>query len=77
MLAGMLAVAMRLAVLLALTMARRFSVLLIRLMRSRSTAAPPSASFPSGVAGRRIRSLIHVALLVTFVSPQVAGFPHL
>jgi hypothetical protein len=28
-----------------------------------SAAAPPSASFPSGVPGRRIRSLIHASLL--------------
>ena len=69
--------AMALAVWLALTLttlALRLSLLLVWLVRSRSaTSTPPSASFPSGAAGRRIRSLIHVALLVTFVYPQVAG----
>jgi hypothetical protein len=36
-----------------------------------STAtAPPSASLPSGISGRRIRSLIHASLLF---GPRVAG----
>src|SRR5215472_67314 len=62
----------------ALTLSLWLAVLLIGLVRRRSAAtAPPSASLPSGIAGRRIRSLIHVALLVMFVSPQIAGLPQL
>ena len=59
---------------------RAASMLWCCTLRSRSTAAaPPSTSLPSGLsaAGRRIASLIHVALLVTFVFPRLAGLPHL
>ncbi len=63
----------------ALTLAGATSMLWSCALRSRSAAtAPPSASLPSGLtAGRRIRSLIHVALLITFVFPRVAGLPYL
>jgi|HubBroStandDraft_6_1064221.scaffolds.fasta_scaffold04848_8 hypothetical protein len=63
----------------ALTLTWATSMLWCCTLRSRSAAAtPPSASLPSGLtAGRRIRSLIHVALLVTFVFPRVAGLPYL
>ncbi len=41
-------------------------------VRNGSTAAaPPSTSLPSGVSGRRIRSLIHASLFM--FDPQVAG----
>ena len=76
MLALAVVLTMALAMLLALTLASRCSVLLVWLMWSRSATATPSAPFPPGVTGRRIRSLIHVALLVTFVCPQVAGLPN-
>ena len=78
---------MTLAVLLAMSWSLSLSalglaVLLVSLVLSRSAAAaPPSTSLPSGITGRRIRSLIHVALLVTFVSPRIADShicePHL
>ncbi len=37
-----------------------------------TAAAPPSASFPAGLAGGRVRSLIH-ASLVNSLHPQMAG----
>jgi hypothetical protein len=63
---------------LALSLAVLFAVLLVCLVRSSPAAAtPPSAPLPSGVAGRRIRSLIHVALVSKFICLQVAGLSHL
>jgi hypothetical protein len=63
-----------LALALTLPLSLRLPLLLIRLVRSRSAATtPPSASFPSGASGGGIRSLIHFALLVTFVYPRMAG----
>jgi len=65
MLAGPLALSagVTLAMRLPLTLARSLAVLLACAVCSRSAAtAPPSTSLPSGAAGRRIRSLIHVAL---------------
>jgi hypothetical protein len=54
-----------------MTMLSRLLWWLCRPVRDGSTAAaPPSASLPSGIAGRRIRSLIHASLLF---GPQVAG----
>ena len=42
-------------------------------VRDGSTAtAPPSASLPAGLAGGRIRSLIHASLVVV-LTRQVAG----
>ena len=60
-----LAMSMTLAVRLIVALAVLFVVLLCCTVGSSSAAAaPPSASFPPGVAGRRIRSLIHIALYV-------------
>ena len=81
-LAVLVAVWMTLALRLALSLAVWFAGLLCCSVRSSSTAAaPPSTSLPSGIAGRRIRSLIHISLLITFVLPRVADShisePHL
>ena len=47
-----------------MTMLSRLLWWLCRPVRDGSTAAaPPSASLPSGISGRRIRSLIHASLL--------------
>jgi len=60
-LAGLVTLAMRLAWSLVVLLA----LLLCCSVRSRSAAAaPPSASLPSRITGRRIRSLIHIALYV-------------
>jgi hypothetical protein len=64
-LALVLPVLVTLAMTLALTRIGLFAGLLCCSLGSRSTAAaPPSASLPSRVTGRRIRSLIHIALYV-------------
>ena len=80
-LAGMVTLAVRLA----LSLIMLFAVLLCCSVRSSSAAAaPPSASLPSGITGRRIRSLIHIALyFVSFpagrgtpTSIRRTGWPH-
>src|SRR5215469_1617985 len=87
-LALVLAVLVTLAMRLALSLVVLLAWLLGCSVRSRSAAAaPPSASLPSRITGRRIRSLIHIALYVVsfsrgsrdshFYTPHLlAAFPH-
>ena len=59
------AVLVTLAMRLAWSLVVVLALLLCCSLCSRSAAAaPPSASLPSGITGRRIRSLIHIALYV-------------
>ena len=64
-LALVLATLVTLAMRQALPLIVLLALLLRCSVRSRSAAAaPPSASLPAGITGRRIRSLIHIALYV-------------
>ena len=71
-----LAMSMTLAVWLIGALAVLFVVLLCCSVSSSSAAAAPqSASLPSGIAGRRIRSLIHGSLLALFSLSAGRGTP--
>jgi hypothetical protein len=75
-LALVLAVLVTLAMRLALSLVVLLALLLCCSVRSRSAAAaPPSASLPSSITGRRIRSLIHIALYVVSFPAGRGTFP--